>query len=386
MLAMIQFTNIIDFMIMMPLGKQIMDLFRIETSEFGVVVASYTLSAWVSGMVASLFLDRFDRKKSLLVTYSGFILGTFFCAFAPSYPLLVGARILTGVFGGILGAQVLAIVADTFPFEKRGSAMGVIMAAFSIASALGVPIGIYIAKHWNWQMPFIVIASLGIPILAACMIILQPMRKHLQQGKKENPLLLYKNAFFNKYQRNGLLMMIILMFGHFMIVPNVATYLQFNVGFTEENLMYVYLSGGIVSFFSNPIAGRLADRIGKEPIFIVFVLLTCIPVFFITQMGVVSVALAVFVTTLFFAFSGGRFAPAQALISDTVLPQHRGSFMSFVSAMQQLGAGLGALLAGIIMSNGTDQKIQGFDRVGYLAIATSLLSIFFVYRIRPPRS
>ncbi|MBX7094510.1 MAG: MFS transporter [Flavobacteriales bacterium] len=386
MLASLQFTNIIDFMIMMPLGKQIMELFRIETSQFGVVVASYTLSAWASGMVASLFLDKFDRKSSLLFTYSGFITGTFLCALAPNYELLVGARILTGIFGGILGAQVLAIVADTVPFERRGTAMGIIMAAFSLASALGVPIGIFIAKHWNWQMPFIVIGSLAFIIWIIAFFVLPSMRAHLQNVKKESPFLLYKTAFTNKYQRNGLLMMIIMMFGHFMIVPNVATYLQYNVEFSEESLMWVYLCGGIISIYSNPLAGRLADKHGKEKIFIVFVLLTTLPVFLITHLGVVPVYVAVGITTLFFAFSGGRFSPAQALISETVNPQHRGSFMSFVSAMQQLGAGLGALIAGIIMSTGPDKKIQGFNVVGYVAIGVTLCSLFFIHRIRPPKA
>jgi MFS transporter, DHA1 family, inner membrane transport protein len=382
-LAAIQFTNIIDFMIMMPLGKQIMNIFRIDPSQFGMVVASYTLAAWVSGMVAALYLDRFDRKKALLFTYSGFIVGTFFCAFAPTYELLVGARILTGLFGGILGAQVMAIVADFYPYEQRGKAMGIIMAAFSAGAALGVPLGIFIARHNSWQAPFIAVAIIGTGILVACMYILPSMRSHLVKPADRTALFsLYKSAFTVASQRNALLMMIVLMLGHFMVVPNVANHLQFNIGFTENELTLVYLFGGIVSFFSNPFVGKLSDRIGKEKMFTIMVLLAAIPVLLITQITDANVAVVLCITTLFFAFSGGRFSPAQALVSEAVPPHLRGSFMSFVSAMQQLGAGLGALIAGYLMWTTSDGKLEGMGTVGIIAILTGFGSLFFVNRIR----
>lgn len=385
-LAAIQFTNIIDFMIMMPLGKQIMHIFRIDPSQFGVVVASYTLAAWVSGMVAALFLDRFDRKKTLLFTYTGFIIGTFFCAFAPSYELLVGSRILTGLFGGILGAQVMAIVADFYPYEKRGKAMGIIMASFSAGAALGVPIGIYIARHFTWQAPFIAVAITGTFILFACMYILPSMRSHLVKPADRSALFsLYKSAFTVSSQRNALLMMIVLMLGHFMVVPNVANHLQFNLNFSENELTLVYLFGGIVSFFSNPFVGKLSDQIGKEKMFTIMVLLAAIPVLLITQITNAGVPLMLCITTLFFAFSGGRFSPAQALVSEAVPPNLRGSFMSFVSAMQQLGAGLGALIAGYLMWTTADGRLEGMGTVGFIAVLTGFGSLLFVNRIRSAR-
>ncbi len=382
LLAAIQFTNIIDFMIIMPLGPQVMRVFDINTTQFGIVVSAYTLSAGISGITAAFFLDRFDRKKSLLFTYAGFIIGTLFCALAPSFGWMVAARIFTGIFGGIMGAQVLAIVADLIPFERRGAAMGMIMGAFSVASIAGVPMGLFIATHFTWHAPFIAIAVMGVFIWLAAQRIIPPIQHHLLNRKKTDPLQILKAIFSSRNQRIALMMMVVLMVGHFMIIPQLSNYMVKNVGFSENELFYIYLSGGLVSLFSSPLFGRLADTFGKQRTFILLVLLNCIPVYLITTMPATAIWIAIVVNTFFFAFSGGRMIPAQALVSETVNPEHRGSFMSFISAMQQLGAGLAAYLGGLIITESADGKLEHYDTAGYLSILISLCSIFFITRIK----
>jgi predicted MFS family arabinose efflux permease len=383
LLALIQFTNIMDFMIMMPLGPQLMRLFSISPREFGIIVSSYTISAGLSGFFAAFLIDRFDRKTALMTLYTGFIIGTFVCGLAPSYTGLVAARILTGVFGGVLGALVMSIVSDAFPIEKRGSAMGLVMAGFALASVFGVPFGLFIATLYSWHWPFLFLAGFGVIILIILNFYMPSMRNHIRPGiRSATPLEILREIGSNTNQLLALLLMSCLVLGQFTVIPFISNYMVANVGFKESELTYIYLFGGIVSLVAGPIIGKLADRYGRYKVFIISVLLSGIPIFLITNMPRVPLHQALIVNGLFFLVMAGRMSPAMTIISSTVLPQRRGSFMSINSCVMQLSSGLASFASGVIMVKTATGEFENYHLVGYIAIFFSILCVLIVGNIK----
>jgi predicted MFS family arabinose efflux permease len=381
-LAAINFTNIMDFMIMMPLGPQLMRTFDITTQQFGLVVSSYTISAGISGFFTAFIIDRFERKRFLMWLYMGFLVGTLACGLSNSFWMLTVARIFTGVFGGVLGAVILSIIGDTIPFERRGAAMGKVMAAFSIASVLGVPFGLYLATTFSWQTPFLLLAGLALPVLLLVWKFVPLVQTHLAQGSPKSVVKTLTQITSNPNQRKAITLMMVIMFGHFSIIPFLSPYMVSNVGFSEHQLSYIYFFGGALNMISAPLIGRLADRKGKRMIFQVFVAMSTIPVLLITHMGMWPLWSALIVTTLFFMMSGGRFIPAQAMVTATVSPENRGSFMSIVSSVQQLSAGLASYIAGLIVVKQVDQSLLNYNFVGYISALSAIFTIYLVTRIR----
>jgi predicted MFS family arabinose efflux permease len=382
-LASINFINIMDFMIMMPLGPQLMRYFDITPHQFTILVSAYTLSAGVSGFFAAFIVDRFDRKTFLRLLFVGFLIGTLACGLAPTYELLLFARIFTGIFGGILGAIILAIVGDVIPFENRGQAMGIIVSAFSVASALGVPLGVFLASAFSWQTPFLFLAVLGIPVMFFIWKYIPNITSHIHSKEtRPNPIAILKAITSNPNQRKAITLMLVLMFGHFSIIPLMNPYMVSNVGFQEFQLTYIYAIGGVLTVFSSPLIGRWADKYGKRKVFTVFIILCTIPIFFITHMPHVPIWLALIATAAFFVFSGGRFIPAQAMVTETVRPETRGSFMSISSSLQQLCTGIAAYLAGVIVTKQPNGQLEHYNWVGYISIAATLFCLVLVQRIR----
>jgi predicted MFS family arabinose efflux permease len=346
-LAGLNFTHILDFMIMMPLGNFLMPHFNISAQFFSWIVAAYPMTAFFSGMVTAFYVDRFDRKRVLLMAYAGFLIGTLCCGLAPDPYFLMAARILTGLFGGLIGAQVLSIVADTFPYEKRGRAMGTIFMAFSIASVFGV--------H------------------------LQPAEERVRS--RPNVIKVFRDVFNNKAQVMALLLSGGLMMGHFLIIPFVNPYMEFNVGFTKTQTPLIYMVGGLCAMVTSPIIGRMSDRYGKFKIFVVCLFCSLIPIFLITNMPPIPFYYVLIVMGFWFTFSTGRNIPAQAMITTVVNPAERGQFMSFNSSFQQLFTGMASLIAGMIVVSDAGGKIHHYNWVGYLSIAIVLSTVFIAKRL-----
>ncbi|MEN0058681.1 MAG: MFS transporter, partial [Bdellovibrio sp.] len=376
-LASVQFSSIVDFMIMMPLGPQLMRIFSINPHQFGLLVSSYTFCAGISGFLAAFFMDKFDRKASLLFFFVGFSLGTLACALAPTYELLLLARGLTGVFGGVLSSLVLSIVSDAISYERRGSAMGVIMTSFSIASILGVPFSLFLANQFSWHAPFL---FLGVFALFLCLVIwlrIPPMRLHLMEiRKKEPPHRTLTRILSNANQRRALFFMSAVMFGHFAIIPFLSPSLVANAGLTEGQLPLMYMLGGLLTIFSSPYVGRLSDRFGKHKVFLWGALITLLPYWVITHLAVTPLWWVLAVCAFFFVSSGGRMIPATALVSGTAMPQNRGSFMSIVSCVQHLSSALSSYIAGLIVTTGTHGRMEGYNVVGYVAIGFTFIAIY----------
>lgn len=383
LLAAINFTHILDFMIMMPLGNYLMPYFNISSQQFSMLVAAYTFSAGISGFLAAFFVDKFDRKKVLLVGYIGFLVGTFCCALSPTYGILLASRIVAGVFGGLIGAQVLSIVADTIPYERRGAAMGIIMAAFSVASVFGVPFSLYLANIFNWHGPFFFVAGLGCVLIPFLIRYLPKMDAHtaINKGKSINPLALINDILKDRNQVLALSLSATIMLGHFLIIPFLNPFMEFNKGFSKIQTPIIYMVGGALTLITSPFLGKIADKIGKHRLFVVMAIVTTIPIALITNLPTVPFYLVLCITGFWFVVSSGRMIPAQAMISQVVANERRGSFMSINSSVQQIFVGLASVLAGFIVVKTPSNAIINYEITGYISILVTLISIFFVSKL-----
>ncbi len=382
-LSAVQFTSIVDFMVIMPLGPQLMRKLGINPQQFGLVVSSYTFAAGLSGLVASSLVDRFGRKAAFLSLYSGFLVGTLLCGLAPSYGALAGARLATGTFGGILGGMAMAIVGDLFPDARRGRATGALMSAFALASIAGVPLGLYIGTRWGWHVPFLILAVLGCPVLAIAAVVLPPLKDHLGQAASLHPLRSLAETFRHPNHLKAFALITVLMLGGFAISPFMPTYLVSNVGMSEEQLPWVFVAGGAVTLFSAPWIGRMADRYGKLLVFRLIAPISAALSLAVTMLPDVSVVLAVATVASLIVVNSGRMVPAMAMITGSVAPERRGGFMSANSSVQHLAAGLGSYIAGLIIAESSDGRLENFALVGCFAAVTTLVSLWLAGRLRP---
>jgi DHA1 family inner membrane transport protein len=381
LLACVQFTHIMDFMVMMPLGPQLMRELDISAAAFGNIISAFAITAGVVGLAMAPFADRFDRRKLLLFCYAGFALGTLACGLSSTPGMLMAARAVCGAFGGISSATLLTIVADVVPAERRARGMGIIMTAFSAAAALGVPLGLKLAQWWKWEAPFLAIAAIAAGVWVLLVKVLPPVRGHLDREGADHRrdfiiLLKDRNAW------TGIALMMICVMGHFMVIPYLAPYLVGNVGLAEYHLFLVYLVGGIVTIFTGPFVGRLADRHGRFGMFAVLIVCACAIVYHISTSGPLPLWHILLNAAIFFIFASGRFIPAQAVISLAVPSARRGAYMSLVSCSRDLSSGVTAAVGGMIVAKGADGALLHFDRLGLIAIVLSLGSIWVFRQVR----
>jgi predicted MFS family arabinose efflux permease len=383
MLAAINFTHIVDVMILMPLGDMFMSIYNINPSQFSILVASYAIGAFLSSLIGIFYLDIFDRKRALLFIYTGFIVGTIACGFTNSYESLLAIRFITGLFGGMIGALVLSVVSDLYKFEERGKAMGIIMGAFSAAAALGVPIGLYFADLFSWRIPFFLIGGVGLINLSILYFYFPNMKAHLKSiNQDRSPFRVLGAVFNDKNQVNALILGFVLVLGHFIIIPFITPYMTRNIGFDQSQITYIYFLGGVLTVFSAPIFGALTDKIGAVKLFTILMTISFIPVYVLTNLPPVPVFVALIVTSSFFVLGSGRFIPPNTLITAAAGTASRGSFMSIKSALQQLAVGSSSIIGGLIITFDDDLKLEHYNVVGYISIATCILGIFLVRRIK----
>jgi MFS transporter, DHA1 family, inner membrane transport protein len=381
-LASVQFTAIVDFVVVMPLGKEIMESLRIGPKEYGVIVEAYTFAAGVAGLLAAALVDRFSRRTAFLALFAGFLIGTLCCAVAPNYPLLVVARAVTGFFGGILGGVAMAIVGDVFPEERRGRATGTLMSAFAMASILGIPIGIFVGQNFGWRMPFYALVALGVPVFIAGMFSLPPLTGHLT-GQRVHPLKSLLTTFQSWNNWQAFALMTALMMGAFAVIPYINPYLLANVGVPKGYLMLVYLIGGGLTLLTAPIVGKLADRYGKLLMFRIIAPLSALMLIAVTSLPAVSPLLAVVVVAGLIVTNSGRMIAAMAMITGTVPPQQRGAFLSANASIQHIASGLGTFLASRVITEADNGQLQHFGTVGIIACGITLLSVWLAGRLQP---
>lgn len=382
LLAFVNFSHIMDFMIMMPLEPQFTREFGITPYQFGLLVSSYTFAASLMGFSAAFFLDLWDRKKALLFFYTGFCAGTICCALAPNYELFLVARFVTGAFGGVISSICMSIISDLFPIQRRAGAMGVLMMGFSLASVLGVPMGLKLAELFGWHAPFLSLGLISSTLIVVIFTLVPQMRGHLEQTQRNNPLETIARVVNDGNQVNALIFMGALILGQFTVISFLSPAMVANMGIPENQLFWIYLAGGVVSIFGSPGTGILADKFGKRKVFLIGTLISMLPLYFMTHQGVTSLTILVVVSAFFFLTMSGRMIPAMTMVSSTVTPAHRGSFMSFVSSVQQFALATASYITGLIVIRGSNGELLRYDYVGLLAIAFSALAMLLSLRIR----
>jgi predicted MFS family arabinose efflux permease len=381
-LAGIQFTHILDFMIMMPLGPQFTALFGISNAQFGLLVSAYTLSAGFSGLMAATYIDRFSRKQLLLGMYTLFGLATLACALAPDYLWLMVARVAAGLFGGVLSALSQTIVADVIPFERRGRAMSVVMTSFSVSTVAGVPLGLFLAAHFNWHAPFVGIAALvGLLALGAWQT-LPRLDAHLHHPERVSVWrgigqVLAEPNHLKAFAVSGLMM-----FAAFTVIPYITIYLQSNAGMQASEVPWIYLCGGVATLLSARYFGRLTDRVGKVQMFQRLALAVTVPLMATTLSQGLPLWGLLVISTLLFTVMSGRMIPGMAMISSAALPRLRGTFMTLNSAVQSASMGLAALVAGLIIGRDAQGQLTLYWVAGLLGVVASLLSVWLAGHLR----
>jgi predicted MFS family arabinose efflux permease len=382
LLALTQFTVILDFMVMSPLGDMLMKSMELTTSQFGFAVSAYAFSAGISGLLTAGFADRFDRKKLLLFFYIGFIAGTLFCSLATTYPMLVAARILTGLFGGVIGSISLAIVADLFPLEQRGRAMGFMQMGFGASQVLGIPISLYIANHWGWQSPFLMIVVLATIIWLTVVFKLQPITKHLEIKSEKNAITHLWHTIRLRDYRIGFLSTALLSLGGFMMMPWGSAFAVNNLGVSYAQLPILFMVGGVASLIIMPLVGKLSDKFDKFKIFTIAAIWMMIIVVIYTNLVPVHFAIIIIMNILMMIGIMSRMVPAMALTSALPQMQDRGAFMSINSSLQQIAGGFAAAIGGMIVVQKTKTSpLQHYDTLGYVIVVIIIVNIIMVYRV-----
>lgn len=382
LLALTQFTVVLDFMVMSPLGDMLMKSMSLTTSQFGFAVLSYGISAGVSGLLTAGFADSFDRKKLLLFFYIGFIIGTLFCGLADTYPLLIAARVFTGIFGGVIGSISMAIVADLFSIQQRGRVMGFMQMGFGASQVLGIPISLYIANAWGWQSPFLMIVALAFLIWLVIVLKMQPITKHLEVTHKTNALKHLFNTIANREYRIGFLATALLSLGGFMMMPWGSAFAINNLHLTKEQLPSLFMVAGISTLIIMPMVGKLSDRIDKFKLFTGASLWLIVVVLIYTNLTPVPLWVVMVINVLMMIGIMSRMVPSMALTTSLPAMHDRGAFMSVNSSLQQMAGGLAAGLSGMIVYQKDNQSpLEHYDTLGYVMVGITLVCIFMIYRV-----
>jgi predicted MFS family arabinose efflux permease len=381
LLAFLQFTVILDFMIISPLGAILMPTLHITPAQFGLAVSVYAFSAGLSGLLAAGFADRYDRKKLLLLFYCGFVAGTLLCALSHSYGFLLFARMITGVFAGVIGSTVFAITTDLFAYQLRGRVMGIIQTAFSASSVIGIPVGLYLSNRWGWNAPFLLIVAISVFVGIVMVRFLRPIVGHLALQQDRTPLRHFAHTLSMPRYLQGFATTALLSTGGFMLMPYMSAFTVHNVGISLEHLPLIYMVSGVCSIIAGPLIGRASDAFGKLLVFCLGCAATIVMVVIYTHLGLTPISVVILVNSLMFVGVISRMISASALISAIPKPADRGSYMSISSSIQQISGGLAAVLGGLIVTESSSGALQHFDRVGYVVVASSLITVVMMYFI-----
>ena len=382
-LAFVQFTGIVDFMILMPLKPKLTELWGISPKQFGFAVFAYGFGAFLSSLICVNKVDKFDRKKVLVFIYAGFTIGTFCCGLATSYVMLVIARFVTGLFGGVSGSIIQSIVGDAVPAKNRGQAMGILMMGFALASVLGVPGGLFLAAHYSWYTPFLVLGCLCVLVFFGALFVVPSFTVHLATYKQQTFMGVLKSVLSDKNRRMALLLTALIMPSHFFIIPFLTDYFTYNLKFDYATTVpFVYIVGGVLTAIASPLIGKLSDRIGRFKVLVVLSILAVIPLIGIPNLHTENKLVLFCFTAMFFVFSGSRMVLSMAHTTSTAEPRIRGAFLILNSSMQQFAIAITSLVSGLIMIQAEDKTLHNYPILGYLSILFSILAVFVFNKVK----
>lgn len=380
-LAILQFTIILDFMVLSPLGAQLMQELSVTPRQFGWVVSAYAFSAGASGLMAAGFADKFDRKKILIFFYVGFIFGTFLCGIATSYHFLLVARIVTGVFGGVISSISFAIITDLFALNMRGRVMGFVQMAFATSQVMGIPLGLYLANLWGWHSPFLLIVGVSIVVGIFIVAKLKPINAHLKTQQKTNPFIHLFKTISNADYLKGFAAIALLATGGFMLMPFGSAFTVYNMGISLDNLPLIYMVTGVCSMISGPLAGKLSDKIGKYKMFVIGSIISLVVISIYCNLGITPLWLVMLINAVLFVGITSRMISASALMTAIPAQHDRGAYMSIQSSVQQISGGLASALAGLIVVQTSSGVLENYDLLGYVVALAILVTIVMMYVI-----
>ena len=380
-LTILQFTVVLDFMVLSPLGAILMPALHIDPEQFSLVVSAYAFSAGAAGLLAAGFADKFDRKKMLLFFYTGFLAGTLFCGLAKDYQMLLLARIVTGIFGGVLSSITFAIITDLFAMQVRGRVMGFVQMGFASSQVLGIPLGLYAANRFDWHMPFLLIVALGLLVGLIIVMKLRPIDTHLHLKSERSAFEHLKKTIRTPRYLKGFAATVLLATGGFMLMPFASAFSTGNLGLKMEDLPSLYMVTGIASMIAGPLAGKLSDQIGKYRLFIIATCAGIILVLFYSHLGQTPLWLMMIISAILFTSITARIVAASALMSAVPAPQDRGAFMGVSSAIQQISGGLASALAGLIIVKEPNGYLRNYPILGYVVVGAMVTTIVMMYAI-----
>jgi len=380
-LAFLQFTIVLDFMILSPLGAILLQELSIGTRQFGLVVSAYAFSAGVAGILAAGFADRFDRKRLLMFFYAGFLVGTLLCGLAPNYHLLLAARIFTGLFGGVIGSISFAIIADLFPLHMRGRVMGTVQSSFAASQVMGIPVGLFLANHFGWHSPFLMIAGLGTCVGVLLALKLKPLVGHLEVATHRHPLRHLLRTATNSRYLVGFSATMLLATGGFMLMPFGSAFSVHNLGISLERLPMVYMATGLTAMAAGPLLGRLSDRFGKYRMLCISTIACCAIVVAYTHLGTTPIGWVIAINCAMFVAISGRMVSAMAMTSAIPAMTDRGAYMSVNSSMQQFAGGIASWMAGVIVVQTASGRIERYDVLGWVVAGAMVLTMVLMYNV-----
>lgn len=369
-------------MVLSPLGDFLIKGLDISTTQFGLVVSAYAFSAGISGLLTAGFADRYDRKKLLLFFYIGFIAGTLLCGLANTYHVLLVARIITGLFGGVIGSISMAIIADLFPLEQRGRTMGFIQMGFGASQVLGIPISLYLANHWGWQSPFLMVVGIAVIIALLLMVKMQPVTTHLALQHDRNAVNHLLKTLANRHYRIGYTATAFLSIGGFMMMPFGSAFAINNLKVTPEQLPLLFMVSGVGALIIMPLVGRLADKFDKLKLFAIATIYMMVMVVIYTNLTPQPLWIIMVLNVMLMAGILSRMVPSTALVTAVPEMADRGAFMSVNSSLQQIAGGVAAAIAGmIVVQKDKFSPLEHYDTLGWVMVGISAAAIFLTWRV-----
>jgi len=381
-LSILQFTVILDFMVLSPLGAQLMKELSITTGQFSLVVSAYAISAGISGLLAAGFADKFDRKKLLLFFYIGFVGGTFLCGIAPDYQFLLIARVVTGIFGGVIGSISFAIITDLFKMEVRGRVMGFVQMAFATSQVMGIPVGLYLANNYGWHSPFMMIVGLSVIVGIVIVLYLKPIDKHLSIQSEKSALAHFGSIVSQPRYLKGFAATTLLATGGFMLMPFGSAFTVHNLGIAQEKLPMIYMITGVFSMVSGPLIGKFSDKLGKYTMFVMGTMLSIVMANIYCNLGITPIWLVIILNSIMFMGIMARMISSSALMTAVPEPKDRGAFMGINSSVQQISGGIASGIAGLIVVQQTKESpLEHYDTLGYVVTGTMIITMVLMYFI-----
>lgn len=383
LLALTQFTVVLDFMVMAPLGDILTRSMHLDPAKFGLIVSAYAFSAGISGLLTAGFADRFDRKKILLFFYIGFIIGTFLCGISNSFLTLFLARIFTGIFGGVMGSISMAILTDIFAIEKRGRALGIFQMGFGASQVMGIPIGLYIANLWGWEMPFLFIVGLAIIVAILLFVNLKPITAHLFVDKVvHNPFRHFWKVLSNNLYLLAFATTAIIALGGYMMMPYGTIFAVNNLKISQNELPFLFMASGVTSLIFMPMMGRLSDKMSKVKLFTISAIALIIVCVIYTSLGQTPFYIVLIFNVLMMSSIAGRAIPATTLVSGVPTLEDRGAFMSINASLNQFAGGIAAIVGGMIVTQASENSpLENYNIVGVIVSVMTVGAIFMMIRI-----